>query len=470
VGISDRPSKKLAELGTEKKMAGVGNGGNGGDGSERLDSWKAIAAYLGRDTGTVRRWERTRGLPVHRVPGGKGSSVFAYKSEIDEWLQSAAQETPAELDAQSPEIAPSPQITVEEPRLSAGAGWRWPVASAATVMVLLLGWWMQRPRASVGEMDVAITREGVTARTVDGRELWRYAFDSEWRHPLSEVSERLRVVGGSDPAVYFTTSNQERRTDGLTEGGQFTSLTLGGRPRWTFKFDDTLTVGGKPYGPPWAVTAFSILDANDRRRLAVAAHHWHWGPSVVAILDDTGKRLGTYGHHGWIEQLQWLAPDRLAIGGFSQSWDGGMVALIDPTRVDGQFPEKATAHQCQSCGTNLPLRIVVMPRTEINRATHSRFNRAILERIGDRLTARTVEVPPMGQGVADAIYEFTPALDVVNASFSQRYWEIHDQLFAEKTLDHDRAACPDKDGPRLVHGWSPEKGWTEIRLKPDTTR
>lgn len=71
-------------------MNGVGNGG------ERLDSWKAIAAYLGRDTGTVRRWERTRGLPVHRVPGGKGSSVFAYKSEIDSWLQSAPQETPAE--------------------------------------------------------------------------------------------------------------------------------------------------------------------------------------------------------------------------------------------------------------------------------------------------------------------------------------------------------------------------------------
>jgi hypothetical protein len=44
-------------------MTGVENG-NG----ERLDSWKAIAAYLGRDVGTVRRWERTRGLPVKRVP------------------------------------------------------------------------------------------------------------------------------------------------------------------------------------------------------------------------------------------------------------------------------------------------------------------------------------------------------------------------------------------------------------------
>lgn len=448
-------------------MTGVSNGnGKPPNGDERLDSWKTIAVYLGRDVGTVRRWERTRGLPVHRVPGGKGSSVFAYKSEIDAWLQSAQHETPTEL-SPTPEPLNPP---LESPRAPQRTGWRWPVASAAIVIVLLLGWWMQQPSASVGEMNVAITPAGVTARAADGRDLWHHRFDSEWRHPLSEVSERLRVVGGREPTVYFATSNQERRTDGLTEGGQFTALTLAGQPRWTFRFDDTLTVGGKPYGPPWAVTAFSILDAADRRHLAVAAHHWHWSPSLVAILDDAGRRLGTYVNDGWVEQLQWLSADRLAVGGFSQSWDGGMVALIDASRRDGQFPEQQAAHQCQGCGASLPLRVVVMPRTEINLATHSRFNRAILERIADRLIARTVEVPPMGQGVADAIYEFSPALDLVNASFSQRYWEVHDELFAAKRLDHDRVACPDKDGPRLVQSWSPEKGWTEIRLKPDTTK
>lgn len=446
-------------------MTGVGNGGiNGG---ERLDSWKAIAAYLGRDTGTVRRWERTHGLPVHRVPGGKGSSVFAYKSEIDSWLQSAAQETPAAL------TAPAEATTTEVSRVQ--QRWRWPLIAAAIVtVVVLLGWWMQqtgtRLSASAGDMNVTIANDGVTARTMDGRELWQHRFDPEWRHPLSEVGEKLRVVGGGDPTVYYTTSHRERRTDGLVADGEFTALTLGGHPRWTFRFDDTLTVGGKPYGPPWAVTAFAIHDSDERRHLAVAAHHWTWGASVVAILDDNGKRLGTYANDGWIEQLQWVSADRLAVGGFSQSWDGGMVALIDPARVDGRFPEQDIAHQCQSCGANLPLRIVVMPRTEINLATHSRFNRAILERIADRLIARTVEVPPLGQGVADAIYEFTPSLDLVKASFSQRYWEVHDQLFAENKIDHDRSSCPDREGPRLVQVWTPEQGWKEIRLKPDTTR
>src|SRR5215213_1118373 len=57
--------------------------------SERLDSWKAIADYLDRDVATVRRWERLHRMPVRRI-AGRGRSVFAYVSEIDEWLRAMA--------------------------------------------------------------------------------------------------------------------------------------------------------------------------------------------------------------------------------------------------------------------------------------------------------------------------------------------------------------------------------------------
>jgi tetratricopeptide (TPR) repeat protein len=53
-----------------------------------LASWKGIAAYFGCNVRTAKRWERERGLPVHRAPGKKGSTVFARTSELDAWLGS----------------------------------------------------------------------------------------------------------------------------------------------------------------------------------------------------------------------------------------------------------------------------------------------------------------------------------------------------------------------------------------------
>jgi Tfp pilus assembly protein PilF len=54
---------------------------------KRLDSWKEIAAFFGRDERTVKRWEKERGLPVYRVPGSARGGVFAYAEELAEWLK-----------------------------------------------------------------------------------------------------------------------------------------------------------------------------------------------------------------------------------------------------------------------------------------------------------------------------------------------------------------------------------------------
>jgi WD40 repeat protein/predicted DNA-binding transcriptional regulator AlpA len=62
------------------------------DVQDRLDSWKEIAAYLGRSKTTVQRWEQELGLPVRRLPGANRSSVFAFKPEVDEWRRSGAEQ------------------------------------------------------------------------------------------------------------------------------------------------------------------------------------------------------------------------------------------------------------------------------------------------------------------------------------------------------------------------------------------
>jgi hypothetical protein len=50
-----------------------------------LESWKQIAAYLQRSERTVRRWETSEGLPVHRREHEKQDTVFAYRHELEAW-------------------------------------------------------------------------------------------------------------------------------------------------------------------------------------------------------------------------------------------------------------------------------------------------------------------------------------------------------------------------------------------------
>ena len=64
---------------TPSPKAGTGTQGR------RLESWKEIAAYLGRDVTTVRRWEKGEKLPVHRHLHHKLGSVYAYTTELDAW-------------------------------------------------------------------------------------------------------------------------------------------------------------------------------------------------------------------------------------------------------------------------------------------------------------------------------------------------------------------------------------------------
>lgn len=77
--------------------------------SERIDGWKAIGAYFGRDRTTAIRWAASRGLPVRRMPGGKRATVYALKSDLDRWL--AGQPDVDESDLSDSSEAPAGQAT-----------------------------------------------------------------------------------------------------------------------------------------------------------------------------------------------------------------------------------------------------------------------------------------------------------------------------------------------------------------------
>lgn len=72
---------------------------------DRINGWKAIGNYLGRDRTTAIRWANERGLPVHKVPGGQTATVYALTQELDDWSSGVGV---AALAAQ-PSAAPVPR-------------------------------------------------------------------------------------------------------------------------------------------------------------------------------------------------------------------------------------------------------------------------------------------------------------------------------------------------------------------------
>ncbi len=90
---------------------------------ERLNSWKEIASFFEKDVRTVRRWEATRKLPVHRVPGGGRSGVFAYVSELQDWLADAGPDPGPDVSGPEPDqianLSPENQpAEFEDPQLT----------------------------------------------------------------------------------------------------------------------------------------------------------------------------------------------------------------------------------------------------------------------------------------------------------------------------------------------------------------
>jgi len=96
-------------------------------GTDRLDSWKEIATYLRREVRTVQLWEKKEGLPVHRHFHQRLGSVFALRSEIENWKRQVSRvsgepETTTAVEAVRPEsritiyVLPLMNVTVTSDR------------------------------------------------------------------------------------------------------------------------------------------------------------------------------------------------------------------------------------------------------------------------------------------------------------------------------------------------------------------
>ena len=420
-------------------------------GRRRLTAWKEIASYMDRDVRTVMRWEKTRELPVHRGPGGKSGVVFADTDELDAWMRGGKA-------IEEPLVEPAPAVVAS---FTGGHRREAIVAAAAVVLAAIIGGWQLFGFTTNGPSDsVVMTDSAIVATSADGVVKWRHDFTGELASPpFGRRGNPIERLAGDGT---LAATSETVPTDTLNAAsGQLFWFDPAGAIRRTFAFDDHLRFGSRVYSAPWALSDFQVDNGSGDRLIAVSGHHHEWWPSVVTVLDAQWRRKATFVNAGWIEQMYWLPGGHLAIGGFSNPKDGAMVALLDARAMRGQSPAPPNSEfDCTDCGPDRPLRYVVMPRSEVNRVSSAPFNRVLMSARPGGLLIRTLELQGGGAvSPADALYEFTPQLDLVQASYSDRYWEAHRELERLGKITHTREQCPDRDGPRQIEVWEPATGW-----------
>ena len=158
----------------------------------RLNSWKEIAAFVGRDERTVKRWERTRGLPVRRLPGTGHVYVFAYVNEINAWLNGRQS---------SPQFRPA---TVETPRLQSDAPRKHiPQMVAGSVAILLVAAaaiFAMRGDANIGRSparDTSVNKDNPSPVAAElyraGLHEWQSRTPSSLASAISDFNQAIKI-------------------------------------------------------------------------------------------------------------------------------------------------------------------------------------------------------------------------------------------------------------------------------------
>ena len=196
--------------------------------NRRLDSWKEIASFFSRDERTVKRWEKERGLPVHRLQKGARGPVHAFTDELLRWMKSpvsmdsaAATIEPSETEGDSPagEVSPDtapPQITPEQGGLNLRrrasdqphARRRWRLLTALVGGALLLGaagfLWVKLAPSRSARADAVPKQALAESRTTnpEAREFYlkgRYEWDKRTPESLTRAVDDFTQAIVHDP-------------------------------------------------------------------------------------------------------------------------------------------------------------------------------------------------------------------------------------------------------------------------------
>ena len=337
-----------------------------------LQSWKEIAAYLGCDPRTCRRWEKQLNLPVRRIGEGERPRIIAFKKDLDEWLKSTDQKR---SEIQGKHFFKKPKI--------------FPILLIVGISVALVSIaWITKVFVPKTPNSFKIADSQLFILNKRGNTLWSYEtgienlcaqniYENHFQYKRISAESGARelphliikdIDADQKPEILFSTQTQ----DEFGEGELF-CFNAAGKKMWRFVAGREMKFGSTVYSHDYRIKGFDVFDFNKDGTceiLVISRHRNHY-PNQIALLDSTGRLIGEYWHSGYLIDYGFLDVDNdgkeeILFGGCNNEYKKGCVIVLEPDNIKGGSPQ-TDDYRCSQLSMGAEKFYVLLPRTEVDK-------------------------------------------------------------------------------------------------------
>lgn len=420
------------------------------DDRPRLTTWAEIAAFLRCDPRTAQRWAKDRGLPVHSVPGGKKRSVFAYKDELQAWVDGPANV----LEVVDTPPAVTPSATVSR---------RGFLGSALAISLVAGGYWILRPRPQPER--AILTGSLLTALDGIGNALWTYRFPAMRQLKESEMQWRVQVLdlsGEGRNGVLVVCGYPRNGSNDAFGPDELFYLDSYGKLRWRVPVRLPLNDhDGRPFETGYRACHVLATPADGRQNLWVAIANLLRWPGAVLRVTHKGVVSVQFANAGNIYSVCRLpspAGDVMVGVGVNNAFDQACLAAFGANDPPAMSPPGGPGRYRFANGPEGHVRkYFLFPTSEMITALNLPYGPAdIVTQSGDGVLARVRNAG----GQRDHFY-FSGELEPQTVMPDGGIPAVHDDLFRRGSLSHPYSSCPEHRQPLTLRRWDPLAGWRD---------
>jgi len=282
----------------------------------KLSSWKEISDYLKIRVRTAQRWEKDLTLPVHRVSGSPGTYVYAYKEELDTWLEERDK-----LEKKY-ERAQSKKSTLINKKI---------IAIISIFFIIL----------------VSLTILFSPFNPFNGKH-----FAAQFK--IDDVLFTLHTADHIHESVMCFNHR--------------------GALQWAEKPGRNIKFGNHMISPDFDVRFVKPidLDADGSLEIVIISAHKLFFPSRVQILNPAGKLIGDYWNSGHISCVQYKDLDNdgikeIILGGTNNGYQRACMVVLDIRKISGSSPQsKDTKYNSKELAVGTEKCYILIPNDEIS--------------------------------------------------------------------------------------------------------